>query len=422
MKTLRSVALLLFMFFFSTMPSNAQFWKKLKERAGEAPKETVLQKAEEKTAEKTGQAMDSIFEAPNKIGQRKNTPPSENGEVEEEEEEMGPTIDSNFDFEPGSSIIFFDDFSRDRTGDFPAKWDTNGSGEIVTANGEKWFRLANKSMYFPLIDQDLPENFTLEFDLLTTGLDRRTNSQAFLVILLAENQGFDRALTWNMVEISPCQFIASPGAVEKVENGKRIFRNNIGKDYREAIDGRSRISIAVNNTRMRVWINENKIVDVPRLVPETANTFKLYTRGLRDAREVDELYIKDFRIAETGQDLRGQLLNEGSFTTNDIQFDSGSAKLRPSSKTILDQIGDILSSEKSINIKIIGHTDSDGDEATNLTLSEKRAMAVNAYLQEAFGIDDARMQTEGQGASSPVVPNDSKENKAKNRRVEFIKL
>ena len=131
-----------------------------------------------------------------------------------------------------------------------------------------------------------------------------------------------------MVELSVCQFIESRGVVEKVENGKRQLRNEIGKDYRNAINGRSHISIAVNKTRMRVWLNDNKLIDVPRLVPQNANYFKLQTRGLRDTDGLDEVYISNFKLAKTGEDNRSKLITEGRLTTNAILFESGSATLK----------------------------------------------------------------------------------------------
>jgi OmpA-OmpF porin, OOP family len=74
-----------------------------------------------------------------------------------------------------------------------------------------------------------------------------------------------------------------------------------------------------------------------------------------------------------------------------------------------------------VKVKIIGHTDSDGDDKKNLELSKKRAEAVKASLSKDFGIDESRMQTDGKGESQPVDKNDSALGKANNRRVEFIK-
>ena len=75
-----------------------------------------------------------------------------------------------------------------------------------------------------------------------------------------------------------------------------------------------------------------------------------------------------------------------------------------------------------VKIKIIGHTDSDGTDAANLELSKKRSDAVKAALVKDYSIEESRLQTDGKGESVPVGDNKTKEGKAQNRRVEFIKI
>ncbi len=75
-----------------------------------------------------------------------------------------------------------------------------------------------------------------------------------------------------------------------------------------------------------------------------------------------------------------------------------------------------------VKIKIVGHTDSDGDAASNLDLSKRRAASVKNELTKNFGIEASRLETDGKGKTEPIAPNDSPSNKAQNRRVEFIKL
>jgi outer membrane protein OmpA-like peptidoglycan-associated protein len=75
-----------------------------------------------------------------------------------------------------------------------------------------------------------------------------------------------------------------------------------------------------------------------------------------------------------------------------------------------------------IKIKIIGHTDSDGDDAKNLDLSKRRSISVKNTLSSEYGIETARIETDGIGESEPIAPNTTSEGKAKNRRVELIKL
>jgi outer membrane protein OmpA-like peptidoglycan-associated protein len=75
-----------------------------------------------------------------------------------------------------------------------------------------------------------------------------------------------------------------------------------------------------------------------------------------------------------------------------------------------------------LKVKIVGHTDADGSDATNLELSKKRAASVKESLTKEFGIDASRMETDGKGESEPIDKNDTPAGKANNRRVEFIKI
>ncbi|HYO21861.1 MAG TPA: OmpA family protein, partial [Flavisolibacter sp.] len=89
---------------------------------------------------------------------------------------------------------------------------------------------------------------------------------------------------------------------------------------------------------------------------------------------------------------------------------------------VLKEIASVLKENAAVKVKIVGHTDSDGDDAKNLELSKRRAAAVKAALEKEHGIEAGRLQTDGFGETKPVGPNTSKEGKAQNRRVEFIKI
>jgi outer membrane protein OmpA-like peptidoglycan-associated protein len=82
----------------------------------------------------------------------------------------------------------------------------------------------------------------------------------------------------------------------------------------------------------------------------------------------------------------------------------------------------VLKENADLKVKIVGHTDADGNDASNLELSKQRAAAVKAELAKEFGIDETRMETDGKGESEPIDKNDTAAGKANNRRVEFIKL
>ncbi|MES2141226.1 MAG: OmpA family protein [Bacteroidota bacterium] len=101
-----------------------------------------------------------------------------------------------------------------------------------------------------------------------------------------------------------------------------------------------------------------------------------------------------------------------------IHFENGSAILLKSSFNVLDELVHVLNDHPSMEIQINGHTDDQGKEAVNRKLSKARAKAVYDYLAAQNVINS--MTYKGFGPSQPLVPNDTDENKAKNRRVEFI--
>lgn len=412
-------------------PSHAQLFKKLGKAAERAAERTVERRVEKETTKSTDRALDTVIEAPkNKSKRRRDKKKKKNdGNIiggnstsQDNNTTSETVVNSNFDFTPGNVSVFKDNFSSENTGDFPANWDSNGSGELVTIDGQKWLRLGNKATIFPMLKNELPENYTIEFDLFTDGMDKKTSSQAFLKLLLHDTKGFQKPRTFSVVELSPCQFIESQGVVEKHVNGTREIRNKIGKDIRNGITGKSRVSIAVNKTRMRVWLNEEKIVDVPRLIPEGANNFKFYTTGLRDNGTNDKIYIANFSIAKSGEDNRSKLLTEGRLSTNAILFNTGSASIKGGADAVLTEVGEALRDNPNINILIVGHTDTDGDANSNLSLSQERAYSVKQALVEKYGIGSSRIQTNGKGESEPVANNNTSSGKSQNRRVEFIKL
>jgi outer membrane protein OmpA-like peptidoglycan-associated protein len=120
--------------------------------------------------------------------------------------------------------------------------------------------------------------------------------------------------------------------------------------------------------------------------------------------------------------MRNKLLTEGKLVSYGIYFDVNSDKLKPESSGTINEIATILKENPTVKIKIVGHTDSDGDDKANLDLSKRRAVSVKNALVKNFNIDAVRIETDGKGESEPVAPNDNGTNKALNRRVEFIKL
>lgn len=106
-------------------------------------------------------------------------------------------------------------------------------------------------------------------------------------------------------------------------------------------------------------------------------------------------------------------------TLNNLFFPTGSSDLAKESTQELNRIASILKTHTKLIILLEGHTDDVGSDASNKTLSESRAESVKKYLVEKGGIAKDRIRTLGMGSGKPVAPNDTEENRRKNRRVVF---
>ena len=103
---------------------------------------------------------------------------------------------------------------------------------------------------------------------------------------------------------------------------------------------------------------------------------------------------------------------------NNVFFDFDKSNLKPESFVELDKLVELLKKNPTVKIEISGYTDDKGDEKYNQVLSQKRAESVMDYLIQK-GIDKIRLTAKGYGETQPIAPNDTEENKAKNRRTEL---
>jgi outer membrane protein OmpA-like peptidoglycan-associated protein len=330
-------------------------------------------------------------------------------------------IISKFDFVPGEKVIFYDDFSAENIGDFPVQWNTNSSGEIITIAKfpGRWFQMGQSGYFIPEAKENFTENFTVEFDLVPmnlTGTEYLYGMHFILVSGTLSDPSEGGAIPGKAgIGFTPeFESINWSNWSEKTEgykdNGSGPCQLNAGQKYH--------IAFWIQKQRIRMYADEKKVFDLPRGLIDgySYNIFRLQTTD-----EVNPL-ISNFRIAAGLPDMRNKLLTEGKLISYGIQFDVNSDKVKPVSYATLKEIAQILKDNPTIKVKIVGHTDSDGDDASNLDLSKRRAASVKAELTKTFGIDAATLETDGLGESQPLAPNDTAVNKAKNRRVEFIKL
>jgi outer membrane protein OmpA-like peptidoglycan-associated protein len=159
------------------------------------------------------------------------------------------------------------------------------------------------------------------------------------------------------------------------------------------------------------------LVEIERGLKEGVRA-ELDEERARMAARQEELYesLQQFqgKFAQIRQDARGTIMSLG-----DITFAFGKASLQEEAKFSLVKVATILAQFPEMHIYVEGHTDDIGSEDANQKLSERRAQVVFEFMHE-HGVPLDRMDWYGYGETRPAVPNDSAENRQKNRRVDLV--
>ena len=128
---------------------------------------------------------------------------------------------------------------------------------------------------------------------------------------------------------------------------------------------------------------------------------------------VDRLEV---RPPETGIELQRGL--DQFVASRVVEFKTDSATLTPAGRETVDEVAALLKSIPGLKVEISGHTDTTGDDAFNLDLSQRRAISVRDRLVEQ-GLSEARFETDGFGETRPIADNETPEGRQRNRRTEF---
>ena len=185
------------------------------------------------------------------------------------------------------------------------------------------------------------------------------------------------------------------------------------KNYENAI---LKIGGTVVQTIPHWWVNGKVIKDGQEIwfQAEKGNG-KIWLRIVE--RKAMAQYIQA-DAASLNDDIRAS----GHAAVYGINFDTGSAAMKPESAAAIEEIAKLMKADPALKICVVGHTDNSGTAEHNLSLSEERAKAVVQVLVRDHGIAAERLKPYGCGQYAPVASNDTEEGKAKNRRVELVKM
>ncbi len=313
----------------------------------------------------------------------------------------------NYDFVAGDKIIFSDDLADSQTGEFGSHWKLNGGQGVVNmAGNEKAFFITKYyTALAPRVKTPnyLPKDFTIEFD---TWLDAGYDSNNGIAVCF--KNGEDCAVK---VITNNSQWVC--------ENPEGKINGELPKELvAEAYFNKwHHVAIAVKGGQIKVYCDQYRVL----VLPEVA--FKASSISVMgDASDGLNMMFRNFKLAAGGDmNMIGKAFTDGKYISHGINFDVNKSSIKPASMGEINAIAKILKDNPALKFEVGGHTDSDGDDASNMKLSEARAIAVKVQLV-SLGIDANRLITKGFGETKPIAPNTTLEGKVENRRVEFVKM
>ena len=322
----------------------------------------------------------------------------------------GAKVWENYDFIPGSKVLFYTDFSEDVVGNF-ARGLTHVSGpvEVVERDGVKVLRSTGASVFLIPVGRTLPSRFTLEIDVVAG----KSAIPDYDIVAVEGGPEMDRGDRSAEVNWAPHVTTIIGGG----RNGEQGIADDIAEQARGAV---THLRILMDGDYFKMYANEKRLYNIPTLPFKRAAAIRVVVHGGEEADQAT--YLTSIRLSESETDVLYDALNsKGRWATQGILFATGKADLQPESRPVLKEIASTLKKYTTLKVLIEGHTDNVGSAASNLALSEGRAAAVKAALVGEFGVDGGRITTKGLGDTKPSVPNASAAGRAQNRRVEIVK-
>lgn len=321
---------------------------------------------------------------------------------------VAPTLWVNYDFVPGNKVIYYQDFTDDKVGNFPARLDlVEGNMEIAELGGVRVMRATSASTLDIKLPEVLPQRFTIEMDVINRpsldGADFHLRGSAGRV-----DDATTSIIGWGSDGVA---VLGGGGGEVKLVGSEANRRRYRGKPAHLRIMG--------DGKYVKVYVDEKRLANVPNANFEHSKILHLFI----DARsEENPAYVTRIRVATGSKSMFEDLASSGRAATQGLLFDNGSDVLLPESAPTIAEIAATLKDHPDLRLRIEGYTDNVGESAANKALSEKRALAVKTAMITQYQIDAKRLDSKGFGAAKPIAPNTTAEGRATNRRVELVKM
>ncbi|MEX0289668.1 MAG: OmpA family protein [Flavobacteriaceae bacterium] len=359
-----------------------------------------LKKAKKKLERKAGQVIDKEFKGDEK-------------KIESKEEEQqvyqgkgkSRTIDRNF-IRKGDRI-FYDDFINERATEFPSKW-TQVSGEIQNEQFEEFDQnnkviewISNYATIKPSIKGDnyLGDSFKVE---IQVHFNLEGGNQFYNINFKNSN------MVHGNYDLRIANSLIGPGS------------DNLARMPGQPPRGWHTIQLSFNKGNLKAFFDGHQLVNNPDIGKYEFTHLEVYASSPGSSREGHtRSMINHFAIGKAGLPLYDRIMTSGRIVVHDIHFDVDKYDIKETSYPALDRVLKMLEEHEDMEVTIEGHTDANGTNEDNLTLSEKRAEAVKNYLVSK-GIKRYRLSSKGYGEERPIAMGDNEEAWRQNRRVEFV--
>ncbi len=308
------------------------------------------------------------------------------------------------------NIIFSDNFNNEKHGEYPSKWTQmtgtmQNSQVVISGKKEGVVQFITSSRMKPTFKNDdyLGNSFKIEGQFYFHG----KGNEAYTLNLMNNNDIY-----------KAYQITIRGDGIVPAGTSTQYAR----VPYKLAYPGWRTVQLSFNRGVLKVLYEGYQLINIPDLNKGDDSHITEFTHLELSALSRSGNYgamINHITVGHKGLPLYKKLVAEGRLVFHDILFDVDSYFIKTSSYPAIDKIFTMLQNNDNASIIIEGHTDSNGSNAFNKTLSENRAKAIKNYLV-IKGIDTNRLKTIGYGEERPIDNGNNEKAWSLNRRVEVV--